>query len=211
MGHPHGARPRRGARRQAFGGRAFAYGARFGSAQRSNIVQPTCGPTTRRDKHRGRVLCRPSGMPDRGLGRADRWRHRIALGTWNVTSPAGKEQELVREVEQYQLDIVGLISTHSSGTKLREKGWTLFFSVVAQGERCRAGVGILTSPRLSAAVFEFSPEIERATSVRLQVAGCKALAVVCAYAPNRSSDKLRLSKSSLVARCRGWMRSVLRC
>jgi len=42
----------------------------------------------------------------------------------------------VREVEQYQLDIVGLTSTHNagSGTKLLEKGWTLFFSGVAHGE-----------------------------------------------------------------------------
>ena len=71
--------------------------------------------------------------------------------------------------EQYQLDIVGLTSMHSSGsgTKLLERGWTLAFSGVAQGERRRAGVGILTSPRLSAAVFEFSPENERVASLRL--------------------------------------------
>jgi len=65
----------------------------------------------------------------------------------------------VREVDRYQLDMVGLTSTHStggSGTKLLERGWTLSFSGVAQGVRCQAGVGILTSPRLSAAVLEFS-------------------------------------------------------
>jgi len=100
----------------------------------------------------------------------------------------GKEPELVREVEQYQLDIVGLTSTHSagSGTKLLEKGWTLFFSGVAQGERHRVGVGILTSPRLSAAVLEFPRRTKG--SLRLRVAGSKALTVVCAYAPNRSSE-----------------------
>jgi len=78
----------------------------------------------------------------------------------------------VWEVEQYQLDIVGLTSTHSagSGTKLLEMGWTLFFSGVSQAERRRAGVGILTSPRVSAAVLEFAPENER-------VAGSKALTV----------------------------------
>jgi len=49
------------------------------------------------------------------------------------------ETKLVQEVERYQLDIVGLTSTHSAGfgTKLLKKGWTLFFSGVAQGERCR--------------------------------------------------------------------------
>ena len=154
------------------------------------MEQPPCGLTTRREKHRGRVLCGPGGGPGRRPGRADHRQHRLALGTWNVTSLAGKEPELVQEVERYQLDIVGLTSTHSkgSGTKLLEKGWTLSFSGVAQGERRRAGVGILTSPRLSAALLEFSPENERVASLRLRVAGSKALTVVCAYAPNSSSE-----------------------
>jgi len=67
-GNPPGARPRRGARRRASGGRAFAYGARLGSARRNNMEQPPCGPTTRRDKQRGRVLCRPGRGPAGGLG-----------------------------------------------------------------------------------------------------------------------------------------------
>ena len=110
-------------------------------------------------------------------GRADPQHRRLVLGTWNVTSLVGKVPELVREVERYQLDMVGLTSTHStsSGTKLLERGWTLYFSGVAQGVRCQAGVGILTSPRLSAAVLVFSPVNERVASMRLQVAGGKAL------------------------------------
>ena len=45
--------------------------------------------------------------------------------------------ELGWEVEQYQLDIIGLTSTHnaSSGIKLLERGWTLSFSRIAQDER----------------------------------------------------------------------------
>ena len=81
------------------------------------------------------------------------------LGKWNVTSLGGKEPELVREVERYWLDLVGLASMHSigSGSKLLERGWTLFFSGVAKGVRCRVGMGILTSPRLSAAVLGVYP------------------------------------------------------
>ncbi|CAG5866923.1 unnamed protein product [Menidia menidia] len=58
---------------------------------------------------------------------------KLALGTWNVTSPAGKEPELVCEAERFRLDIVGLASTHSSGsgTSLLERGWTLCYSGVA--------------------------------------------------------------------------------
>ena len=48
-----------------------------------------------------------------------------------VSSLWGNELELVRKVECYQLDLVGLTSTHSlsSGTVLMDRGWTLFFSV----------------------------------------------------------------------------------
>ena len=49
------------------------------------------------------------------------------------------------------------------------------------------GVGILTSPRLSAAVLEFTPVNERVTSLYLR-AGGKTLTVVSAYAPNGSVE-----------------------
>ena len=98
---------------------------------------------------------------------------RLTLGMWNVTSLGGKEPELVQEVECYGLDLVGLTSTHSagSGSKLLDRGWTLFFSGVAKGVRCQAGVGILTSPRLSAAVLEFTPVDERVPSLYLRAGG----------------------------------------
>ena len=101
----------------------------------------------------------------------------------------GKELELVREVEHYRLGLVGLTSTHSigSGSKLLDRGWTLFFSGVAKGVRCRAGVGILTSPWLSAAVLEFTPVDKRVASLRLR-ARRKTLTVVCAYVLNSSSE-----------------------
>ncbi|KAK0156273.1 Craniofacial development protein 2 [Merluccius polli] len=130
------------------------------------------------------------GSERQGSRRTRPERQKLALGTWNVTSLWGKEPELVREVERYQLDLVGLTSTHSlsSGTVLLDRGWTLFFSGVAQGVRRRAGVGILINPRLSAAVLEFTPVDERVASLRLRVVGGKTLTVVCAYAPNSSSE-----------------------
>ncbi|TWW71634.1 EARP-interacting protein [Takifugu flavidus] len=109
-------------------------------------------------------------------------------GTWNVTSLMGKEPELVREVEKFRLDIVGLTSTHSkgSGTSLLEGGWTLYHSGVADGERRQAGVAILVAPQLSACILEFIPVDERVASLRLRVGG-RILTVVCAYGPNSSS------------------------
>ncbi|KAI3375033.1 hypothetical protein L3Q82_021548 [Scortum barcoo] len=75
-------------------------------------------------------------MAGKGPRRPNPWTKTLAIGTWNVTSLGGKEPELVQEVERYQLEIVGLTSTHSlgSGTQLLERGWTLHYSGVAQGE-----------------------------------------------------------------------------
>ncbi|TWW75358.1 hypothetical protein D4764_13G0000200 [Takifugu flavidus] len=72
-----------------------------------------------------------------GPWRSDPRLHKLALGTWNVTSLVGKEPELVHEVEKFRLDIVGLTSTHGkgSGTSILERGWTLYHSGVSDGER----------------------------------------------------------------------------
>ncbi|KAK0141183.1 Craniofacial development protein 2 [Merluccius polli] len=137
----------------------------------------------------GRVQCELGGGRRRGPWRSDPRLQKLALGTWNVTSLVGKEPELVREVEKFWLDIVGLTSTHSkgSGTSLLERGWTLFHSGVATGERRRAGVAILIAPRLGACMLEFTPVDERVASLRLRVGG-RILTVVCAYGPNSSSE-----------------------
>ncbi|KAK3533295.1 hypothetical protein QTP70_015170, partial [Hemibagrus guttatus] len=113
----------------------------------------------------------------------------LAFGTWNVTSLGGKEPELVREVERYRLEIVGLASTHSlgSGTQLLERGWSLFYSGVPHGERRRAGVGLLIAPQLSRHVLEFSLVNERVVSLCLR-AGYRCLTVVSAYGPNSSVE-----------------------
>ncbi|TWW65115.1 R2 Retrovirus-related Pol polyprotein from type I retrotransposable element [Takifugu flavidus] len=121
----------------------------------------------------------PAGhSPKRQHGTPFPWAHHLqegprGSGTWNVTSLVGKEPELVREVEKFRLDIVGLTSTHGkgSGTSLLERGWTLYHSGVADGERRRAGVAILVAPQLSACVLEFTPVDERVASLRLRVGG----------------------------------------
>ncbi|KAK3573020.1 hypothetical protein QTP86_012243 [Hemibagrus guttatus] len=170
--HP-GARPRVGARRRVPGGRVFACGTRPGTAQRKDVGSPSRRPTNRRKEHKGPVQCVLCSSHGRGPRRPKPWTKNLAFGTWNVTSLEGKEPELVREVERYWLEIVGLASTHSlgSGTQLLERGWTLFFSGVPHGERSRAGVGLLIARQLSRHVLEFSPVNERVVSLRLRAGG----------------------------------------
>ncbi|KAK3561572.1 hypothetical protein QTP86_010655 [Hemibagrus guttatus] len=186
--HP-GARPGVGARRRAPGGRVFACGTRPGTARRNDIGPPSRRPTTRRKEHKGPVQCVLGSGHGRGPRRPKPWTKNLAFGTWNVTSLGGKEPELVREVERYRLEIVGLASTHSlgSGTQLLERGWTLFYSGVPHGESRRAGVGLLIAPQLSRHVLEFSPVNERVVSLRLR-AGDRCLTVVSAYGPNGSVE-----------------------
>ncbi|TWW59961.1 R2 Retrovirus-related Pol polyprotein from type I retrotransposable element [Takifugu flavidus] len=187
-GPPPGARPGGGARWRAPGGRTSAHGVRPGTARRGNMGPPSRGLTTCRRGQGGWVHCVLGSSRRQGPWRSDPRLHKLALGTWNVTSLVVKEPELVREVEKFRLDIVGLTSTHGkgSGTSLLERGWTLYHSGVADGERRRAGVAILVAPHLSACVLEFTPVDERAASLRLRVGG-RILTVVCAYGPNSSS------------------------
>ncbi|KAK3561363.1 hypothetical protein QTP86_030661, partial [Hemibagrus guttatus] len=126
--HP-GARPGVGARRRAPGGRVFACGTQPGTARRKDIGPPSHRPTTHRKEHKGPVQCVLGSSHGRGPRRPKPWTKNLAFGTWNVTSLGGKEPELVREVERYRLEIVGLASTHSlgSGAQLLERGVSPFF------------------------------------------------------------------------------------
>ncbi|KAI3351987.1 hypothetical protein L3Q82_020806 [Scortum barcoo] len=151
---------------------------------------PSSRLTTCRKVHEGPVQCGLGSSHGGGPRRPNPWTKTLAIGTWNVTSLGGKEPELVREVERYRLEIVGLTSTCIAWalepSSLRV-GWTLHYSGVAQGERRRAGVGLLIAPQLSRHVLEFTPVNERVASLRLRV-GDRSLAVVCAYGPNSSTE-----------------------
>ncbi|KAK3563728.1 hypothetical protein QTP86_034452 [Hemibagrus guttatus] len=163
--HP-GARPGVGARRRVPGGRVFACRTRPGTARRKDVGPPSRRPTTHRKEHKGPVQCVLGSSHGRGPRRPKPWTKNLVFGTWNVTSLVGKEPELVREVERYRLEIVGLASTHSlgSGTQLLER-----------------------APQLSRHVLEFSPVNERVVSLCLR-ARDRCLTVVLAYGLNGSVE-----------------------
>ena len=70
----------------------------------------------------------------------------LAIGNWNVSSPTGKEQELVCEAQQYHLDIVGISTTkrRGSGTVELNGGWKFFYSGVDVAISAQADVGLLS-------------------------------------------------------------------
>ncbi|KAJ8014285.1 hypothetical protein DPEC_G00038670 [Dallia pectoralis] len=82
-------------------------------------------------------------------------------------SPAGHSPNEIRGISLLSI----LWAHHSQEQPQGRVRCHMGGSEVAQGERRRAGVGILTSPRLSTAVLEFTPVDERFASLRLRVVG----------------------------------------
>ena len=82
--------------------------------------------------------------------------HQLLLGDWNILTPTGKELELVEEAKRYHLVIIGVSSTKrcGSGTVYLDGGWKLFYSGADPSKSAQAGVGILTSLRLSDCVSD---------------------------------------------------------
>ncbi|KAI3351281.1 hypothetical protein L3Q82_005616 [Scortum barcoo] len=147
--------------------------------------------TTRRKVHEGLQCGLGSSSQWRGPRRPNPWTKTLGNRDMECHLAGGKEPELVREVERYRLEMSGLTSTHSlgSGTQLLERGWTLhYWSWVAQGERRRAGVGLLIAPQLSRHVLEFTPVNERVASLRLRFGVDRSLTVVCATGRNSSTE-----------------------
>ncbi len=87
-------------------GRALPEGVTWGHLP---VGSPPAGGTVR-----GRCLEDRGGSRRRGPRQPDPWTRKLALGTWNVTSLAGKEPEIVREVERFRLEIVGITSCDGS-------------------------------------------------------------------------------------------------
>ncbi len=189
-----GARPRVGARMWAPGGRASPLGARPGSAPKSDVGPHSRRLTTCRRDRKGPVHSGLGCSRRRGPWRPDLWTRKLALGMWNVTSLVGKEPELVREVERYQLEIVGITSTHSlgSGTTLLERGWTLYFSGVG------STLVVLWFPWWEAAgwcgIAHSPPAQLPCVGVHLWVRD-RSLTVFCAYWQNGSTEYPALLES----------------
>ena len=97
--------------------------------------------------------------------------HQLLLGNWNILTLTGKELELVEEAKRYHLDIIGVSSTkrRGSGTVDLDGGWKLFYSGADPSMSAQAGVGILTSPRLSDCVSDWILLGSRVYMLKLKV------------------------------------------
>ena len=111
------------------------------------------------------------------------------MGNWNILTLTGKELELVEEATRYYRDIIGVSSTkrRGSGTVDLDGGWKLFYSGADPSMSAQAGVGILTSPRLSDCVSDWIPLGSRVCMLKLKVLD-RSLCLLQVYAPNATSE-----------------------
>ena len=110
------------------------------------------------------------------------------MGNWNILTLTGNELELVEEAKRYHHDIIGVSSTkrRGSGTVDLDGGWKLFYSGADSSMSTQAGVGILTSPRLSDCVSDWVPLGSRVCMLKLKVLD-RSLCLLQVYAPNATS------------------------
>ena len=113
----------------------------------------------------------------------------LLLGNWNILTITGKELVLVDEAKQYHFDIIGVSSTkrRGSGTVDLDGGWKLFYSGADSSMSAQAGVGILTSPRLSDCVSDWIPLASRVCMLKPKILN-RSLCLLQVYAPNATSE-----------------------
>ena len=115
--------------------------------------------------------------------------HQLLLGNWNILTLTGKEPELVEETKRHHLDIIGVSSTkrRGSGAVDLDGGWKLFYSGADPGMSAQAGVGVLTSPRLSDCASDWIRLGSRVCMLKLKVLD-RSLCLLQVYAPNATSE-----------------------
>ena len=110
------------------------------------------------------------------------------MGNWNILTLTGKELELVEEAKRYHLDIIGVSPTERrrSETVYLYGGWKLFYSGADPSMSAQAGVGILTSSRLSDCVSDWIPLGSRVCMLKLKILD-RSLCLLQVYAPNANA------------------------
>ena len=114
-------------------------------------------------------------------------RHVYRLGTWNVGTLRSKEEEVIREMKRYNLDVLGLSETKVRGNGMKEiDGAKYVYAGVSEG-RAKCGVGIVVAESLADCVRSWRCVSERCVMIRLRVAGVW-MTLVQVYAPTDDRD-----------------------
>ena len=112
------------------------------------------------------------------------------VGTWNVRTlyQTGKLSQVVREFDNYRLDLLGLSETRWTGSdkKTLQSGHTFIFSGREDGIH-EQGVGLLISKKVSKSLLEWQPFGPRLLKARFNSKFTKLTVVTC-YAPTEEAE-----------------------
>ena len=93
------------------------------------------------------------------------------IGIWNVKSQRNKERELIREMERYNLDVLGLSETKVRGNSMKVLDGASYVYAGVSEDGSRGGVGIAIAERWADCVKSWRCLSERCVTVRMKIAG----------------------------------------
>lgn len=113
------------------------------------------------------------------------------IGTWNVRSIKGKEEEIVEEMEKYGIDILGITETKkkNKGRKCLNNGYHMLWSGVDIKQRAREGVGLILKKDWIGKIIKEDYINERLLQVELEFINKSIWNIIVAYAPNDDALK----------------------
>ena len=107
----------------------------------------------------------------------------LRLGTINLSTLRGKEEEVIMMMQERRIDILGLCETRlpGEGTKLLHNNYQLFYK---GGRTTRHGVGLVVSEELSGKISHLNFKCDRIISFSLKLGMFKA-SIIQVYAPQQ--------------------------
>lgn len=112
------------------------------------------------------------------------------MGTWNIRSLQGKENELTDEFIRADLDILAITETKKKekGTIELEKGHILIYSGVDKNKRAAAGVGCIVHKKLVNKIKKWEAWSDRILTVEIQEKEGNHKTFIIVYGPNEDGN-----------------------
>ncbi|KAK9739722.1 hypothetical protein QE152_g8722 [Popillia japonica] len=113
------------------------------------------------------------------------------IGTWNVRSIKGKEEEIVEEMLKQGIEILGITETKKKGKGIKRihKGYWLLWSGVDEGRRAREGVGLIIAPNRLIDIISEEYVNERILTVKIKLLNDETWTLIVTYGENEDANK----------------------
>lgn len=115
----------------------------------------------------------------------------LIIGTWNINTINGKEEEIVEEIKDWKIQIMGISETKKKGKgfKILKDGYTPWYTLYYSGhdERCKEGVGIIIAEETNKKITNWNPVTSRIIDVELEIKKGMKLIIIQVYAPIQGS------------------------